>query len=669
MAKAKAAKTPGGALNRGNKKGQGALKPGSAFRSSNSSALPGRTTPKGETRVKTGSFSHYRTEGTIKRLAMYNKKPDMKRMKEQKLAPARIQPDRRWFGNTRVIAQDKMQAFRETMAKKVQDPYSVVLKSSKLPMSLLRDTEDKSCRMNLLQAEPFSEVFGKKRQQKRAKLSTYDVTALVDSATQKASQYDNKKDTGSTLNTVTGQEREAAAEFESELKFTAEVFKAGTSRRIWGELYKVVDSSDVIIEVLDARDPMGTRCMQLEQELRRTRSHKHLILLLNKVDLVPTWVTKKWVQLLTKEFPTLAFHASITNPFGKSALLNLLRQMGGLLKERKHVTVGLIGYPNVGKSSVVNALKKKKVCNAAPVPGETKIWQYVALTKRLYLLDCPGIVPPSASDFMADCAKVLKGVVRAERIESPSDYIDEVLSRVKRPYLLQKYRLPADATWTNGEEFLTLVGKKMGKLVKGGDADLDTTARIVLYDWQRGRIPYFTPPPDEASTSSTSEKDKAAAESGPPAAEDASSRPEEEETHVDGGASTSVATGTAAASSSDTAQGSAASGNTEAEQMPLVVRQSLEELACSAAFDDEDMRGESGASGEKRKATDAAATSEGAKKKRRKRGGAGKLQQSENMIGPEGTAPQRGGRRSGGGGAGLQRGMVDWSKVVAEFGT
>jgi nuclear GTP-binding protein len=52
----------------------------------------------------------------------------------------------------------------------------------------------------------------------------------------------------------------------------------------------------------------------------------------------------------------------------------------------------MVGYPNVGKSSVINALKSKVVCKSAPVPGETKIWQYVSLTKRMYIIDCPGIV-------------------------------------------------------------------------------------------------------------------------------------------------------------------------------------------------------------------------------------------------------------------------------------
>ncbi|CAE8603899.1 unnamed protein product, partial [Polarella glacialis] len=115
-------------------------------------------------------------------LQMYTAKaPNREKMREQKLAPMRIQPDRRWFGNTRVIAQEKMQAFRETIAKGVADPFSVVLKSSKLPMSLLRDTEGKSSRMDLLQVSPFNEVFGKKRQQKRVKLSGLnDLEGLVE---------------------------------------------------------------------------------------------------------------------------------------------------------------------------------------------------------------------------------------------------------------------------------------------------------------------------------------------------------------------------------------------------------------------------------------------------------------------------------------------------------
>ena len=178
--------------------------------------------------------------------------------------------------------------------------------------------------------------------------------------------------------------------------------------------------------MLDARDPLGTRSKQIEQFLKKEKSHKHLLFLLNKCDLVPTWATVRdlkhimhihcsinslhlqtqWVSILSAEYPTLAFHASTLHSFGKGALIQLLRQFAKVSRttpmtlpilsltvaqreasnQVHHNTelvllviivmyhsVGFIGYPNVGKSSVINTLRSKKVCNVAPIAGETKV--------------------------------------------------------------------------------------------------------------------------------------------------------------------------------------------------------------------------------------------------------------------------------------------------------
>ena len=172
----------------------------------------------------------------------------------------------------------------------------------------------------------------------------------------------------------------------------------------------------MLIEVLDARDPMGTRAPHAEGFLKKEGKHKHLVFLLNKCDLVPTKVTAHWLKVLSKEAPALAFHASITNPFGKGSLINLLRQFAKLHSDKKNISVGFIGYPNVGKSSVINTLKKKKVCKVAPIPGETKVWQYITLMKQIYLIDCPGTVQPSGN---SEVDAVLKGVVRIEQVPLP----------------------------------------------------------------------------------------------------------------------------------------------------------------------------------------------------------------------------------------------------------
>lgn len=136
---------------------------------------------------------------------------------------------------------------------------------------------------------------------------------------------------------------------------------------------------------------------------------------------------------------------------------------------------------------------KKKVCTVAPIPGETKVWQYVALMKRIYLIDCPGVVPPASQDTPTDL--VLRGVVRVEKVEHPEQYIEALLSRVKRHHMEKTYDIKG---WEDGVGFLELLARKGGRLLKGGEPDLDGVAKMVLNDFMRGRIPWFRPAPSMA---------------------------------------------------------------------------------------------------------------------------------------------------------------------------
>lgn len=203
-----------------------------------------------------------------------------------------------------------------------------------------------------------------------------------------------------------------------------------------------------------------------------------------------TYEQAAWVRHLSKEFPTLAFHASINNSFGKGSLIALLRQFSSLHSDRKQISVGLVGYPNTGKSSIINTLRKKRVCTVAPIAGETKVWQYVTLMKRIYMIDCPGIVPPNQGD--SDEALLLRGSVRVENVDYPAQYVEAVLARVQPKHLQRTYEVK---DYTDATTFLELLCRKQGRLLKGGEPDLDGCAKIVINDWIRGKIPWFTPPP------------------------------------------------------------------------------------------------------------------------------------------------------------------------------
>ena len=193
---------------------------------------------------------------------------------------------------------------------------------------------------------------------------------------------------------------------------------------------------------------------------------------------------------MSKDYPTLAFHAQITNSFGKGSLIQLLRQFSSLHSDRKQVSVGFIGYPNTGKSSIINTLRNKKVCTVAPIPGETKVRQYITLMKRIYLIDCPGVVPPSSSDTPQDI--LLKGVVRVENVEHPEQYIPAVLAKTKPQHIERTYQIKG---YKDHIEFLEILARKAGRLLHGGEPDVDGVAKMVLNDFLRGKVPWFTPPP------------------------------------------------------------------------------------------------------------------------------------------------------------------------------
>lgn len=432
-----------------------------------------------------------RTKATIKRLQMYrNQKPKRNRVGEI-ISPApfqgwnasgtmsRVEPSRRWFGNSRVISQNALQKFQNELGTAIKDPYRVVMKPTQLPITLLQQ-KAANARVHLLDTESFESVFGPKKIRKRPNLMVTSYDELQKSVEEKEDTYIKEKDSKDhdLIREDTGI-KDAQREW---------IMGAGQSKRIWNELYKVIDSSDVILEVLDARDPMGTRSFPVEKYLKTEKPYKHLIFILNKVDLVPTWVTQRWIAILSKEYPTVAFHASLTHPFGKGSLINLLRQFAKLHVDKKQISVGFIGYPNTGKSSIINTLRSKKVCKVAPIAGETKVWQYITLMRRIYLIDCPGVVYPSTE---TDTEKVLKSVVRVEMIQNPEDYIASVLERVKPEYIRKTYKIDK---WKDHIDFLEKLAHRSGKLLKKGEPDISIVARMVLNDWQRGKLPFYVLP-------------------------------------------------------------------------------------------------------------------------------------------------------------------------------
>lgn len=294
-------------------------------------------------------------------------------------------------------------------------------------------------------------------------------------------------------------------------------FAPTSQRSFHKELSTVIKSSDVLLEVLDARDPMGCRCLPLEAAVLEKCKGKRLVLILNKVDLVPADVVQRWLAYLRQYFPTLPFKAATqqggkepvrsaklagaagklgsysADAYGGDGLLQLLKNYSRSRGMKTAITVGIVGYPNVGKSSLINSLKRARAVNVGATPGVTTVAQTITLDSKVKLMDCPGIVFARAKTAEEQADVVLRNCVKLEKLESPEVPIEAILRRVTAEQLMKQYDVGrfADAT-----EFLTLVSAKRGFLRKGGAADHDAAARAVLHDWNSGALKYYTEPPE-----------------------------------------------------------------------------------------------------------------------------------------------------------------------------
>lgn len=348
---------------------------------------------------------------------------------------------------------------------------------------------------------------------------------------------------------------------------------------IWRQLWRVIERSDLVVTVVDARNPLFYRCADLEAYVREIDPYKQTMLLVNKADLLPMSARSKWstyfrsqgisflfwsaknataliegksrpdeglkgadspnedtqilgreelldrleaeaehVALLRKE----AFRASMASKLERSSIKDLHKEednksvvstsyQNGL---SRHAVVGFVGYPNVGKSSTINALVGEKRTGVTSTPGKTKHFQTLILSEKLMLCDCPGLVFPSFTSSRSDM--VASGVLPIDRLTDHRGPVQVVADLVPRTTLEELYglSLPKPKPYEphnrppTAHELLHAFCQSRGYVASAGLADETRAARQILKDYVNGKLLQYHLPPRDNEAPCLSDEDE-----------------------------------------------------------------------------------------------------------------------------------------------------------------
>jgi len=246
----------------------------------------------------------------------------------------------------------------------------------------------------------------------------------------------------------------------------------------WPVVKRVIKDSDIVLFILDARMP---ELSQNSEIIRMAKYHtKKVVYVFNKIDLIGQGRTN----VLKKKYPGAFFVASRKNE-GISTLRTGLKILAKKMRVEEP-QVGVVGYPNVGKSSVINALARGARAKTGSKAGVTRGIQWIN-AGGLKVLDSPGAIP------FEDASKKLGllGAKDPEKMKVPEKVADELirmfLDNGKKGLLEKFYNMELS---DDSYEIMLEVGEKRGFLMRKGEVDERKVAIQIVRDWQKGKLKF-----------------------------------------------------------------------------------------------------------------------------------------------------------------------------------
>eukprot|EP00871_Galdieria_phlegrea_P005389 jgi/Galph1/5851/GphlegSOOS_G4525.1 len=305
--------------------------------------------------------------------------------------------------------------------------------------------------------------------------------------------------------------------------------------QIWRQLWRVVEKSDLILQILDARNPLLYYSKDLERYVREVSKQKQTAVVLNKADLLPFHKRREWSEYFSQANISFVFfsakgpsankeieesdviqdHSGILDLQSKwnNSSLNILsvkelieffqsfRVNGNDGKQcltddghpSKAWVIGLVGYPNVGKSSTINALLNAKRTAVSSTPGKTKHFQTLFLDKDLLLCDCPGLVFPNFASSKEEL--ICNGILSIDQLRDPIPPLQYLCKRISKREFEQAYKVQLHSDDAEAREVLEAYAMARGFMTKHGNPDIQRSARLILKDYVNARLVFCESPP------------------------------------------------------------------------------------------------------------------------------------------------------------------------------
>jgi len=265
------------------------------------------------------------------------------------------------------------------------------------------------------------------------------------------------------------------------------------ARRMIAENIKLIDA---VCEVIDARIPLSSRNPDLDD----MTAGKPRLIILNRIDQADSSITKKWAAHFRKSgaavLETDSKSGKGVGGFSSAVRLLLtekLEQYAAKGQVGRRLRLMVVGIPNVGKSSFINRVAKRKATQTSDKPGVTRGKQWINLDNGLELLDTPGVLWPKFEDRTVAENLAFTGAIRdaVMDVETLGANLMQRLNRYYPERIAERYKIDISAD-LNGFELLSMAAKKRGFLIQGGEYDIERMAIILLDEFRGGKLGRIT---------------------------------------------------------------------------------------------------------------------------------------------------------------------------------